>query len=718
MTKTSLTHSVAAAAPLATVALMAGLMAGAGAGGGGDPGGGSGKGPPSECETCCQGAPAKAGFAGRPVLIGTDMGNQSSEYVVHVFDASGYAGAGTGYWAPPRFEFGKWTRNDLGTVFGVTTDGAGNIYVSHYSGYPVQSFGAYGGDAGAVHVIDGASGVPNLLLNLPNDPNSNPGLGNLTWNCHYESLYVTNFEDGRIYRIDPTSPPGSMIKSAWDYATDTLDTSGGAESADQPGFAPLGERVWGVAVGTGKMFFSVWESDACSPGPANTVRSVKLDAAGNPIPGTVVLEYTIQPPFFGNPASDLAFNADCCLYVAQRSMCGTFSGAHQSDLIKLCFVQDPAGDFWEDSSATFLVGDPNIGLQHSTAGGVGVDNGSAGGWVWATGDYLRAVPWTYGIQGTPQTGGDMNNSLQIDMDGDATINPDYDKNRQGSVEVICAQQPSCSVEIEDIHCILGNDGYPTGEYSVTVTIHNNSGQTVNLLLLPTLGTYQYLDPPLQNGQSISLKLVVTGNAGDTVTIPIGLYDGTTHCCGVEAEFELPECDCVLFTEVHVDCVSDGNPNTWQYTVSFTLHNISLNPAFTATWFFLIPPQGAPYSFTPTVDNVFPLLPGGQTNVGPITLNFSVPPVAGPNGQWQIVVPVSLHNANLAICCDSVLVLTGPIPCDPSCSPDLNGDGVVNGSDLGDLLGQWGVAGAGTCADLNGDGTVDGNDLGTLLGAWG
>ncbi len=51
------------------------------------------------------------------------------------------------------------------------------------------------------------------------------------------------------------------------------------------------------------------------------------------------------------------------------------------------------------------------------------------------------------------------------------------------------------------------------------------------------------------------------------------------------------------------------------------------------------------------------------------------------------------------------------------SPDLNGDGTVDGADLGVLLGHWGLSG-GVSGDLNGDGTVDGADLGTLLGAWG
>jgi len=51
--------------------------------------------------------------------------------------------------------------------------------------------------------------------------------------------------------------------------------------------------------------------------------------------------------------------------------------------------------------------------------------------------------------------------------------------------------------------------------------------------------------------------------------------------------------------------------------------------------------------------------------------------------------------------------------------DLNGDGVVNGADLGILLSHWGTPTLSTelKADLNGDGVVDGADLGILLSNW-
>ena len=47
--------------------------------------------------------------------------------------------------------------------------------------------------------------------------------------------------------------------------------------------------------------------------------------------------------------------------------------------------------------------------------------------------------------------------------------------------------------------------------------------------------------------------------------------------------------------------------------------------------------------------------------------------------------------------------------------DFNGDGAVNGDDLGYLLAAWGTSNA--TADLNDDGIVNGDDLGILLGAW-
>ncbi|MBM4105152.1 MAG: hypothetical protein FJ257_02430 [Phycisphaerae bacterium] len=56
------------------------------------------------------------------------------------------------------------------------------------------------------------------------------------------------------------------------------------------------------------------------------------------------------------------------------------------------------------------------------------------------------------------------------------------------------------------------------------------------------------------------------------------------------------------------------------------------------------------------------------------------------------------------------------PSAPAIPGDLNGDGVVDGTDLSMLLAAWGTSDP--VADLNDDGVVNGTDLSMLLGDWG
>ena len=71
---------------------------------------------------------------------------------------------------------------------------------------------------------------------------------------------------------------------------------------------------------------------------------------------------------------------------------------------------------------------------------------------------------------------------------------------------------------------------------------------------------------------------------------------------------------------------------------------------------------------------------------------------------EIEATIDLSNTSLS----GILESTG------GCPEDMNGDGTVNGADLGLLLAAWGTDGG----DFNGDGTTNGADLGLLLAAWG
>ena len=88
------------------------------------------------------------------------------------------------------------------------------------------------------------------------------------------------------------------------------------------------------------------------------------------------------------------------------------------------------------------------------------------------------------------------------------------------------------------------------------------------------------------------------------------------------------------------------------------------------------------------------------------------------------IPIAISDTNLIVVRGYDFTVSGDpvvivfrIGVEVPCPADLDGNGTVDGDDLGTLLGAWGPA-QGSSADLNADGFVDGDDLGTLLGVWG
>ncbi len=61
----------------------------------------------------------------------------------------------------------------------------------------------------------------------------------------------------------------------------------------------------------------------------------------------------------------------------------------------------------------------------------------------------------------------------------------------------------------------------------------------------------------------------------------------------------------------------------------------------------------------------------------------------------------------------IVPASGEVTCPEPNPADLNGDGVVNGSDMTIILSCWGAP----CADINGDGTTDGQDMTVVLSSW-
>ncbi|MFM8872677.1 MAG: hypothetical protein ACKOJI_04865 [Phycisphaerales bacterium] len=88
-----------------------------------------------------------------------------------------------------------------------------------------------------------------------------------------------------------------------------------------------------------------------------------------------------------------------------------------------------------------------------------------------------------------------------------------------------------------------------------------------------------------------------------------------------------------------------------------------------------------------------------------------PGVVPGAGRGEAVDPAVLRTDLVTIVGDGTPRVVGT----PFRIGDLDGDGAVDGNDLGRMLAAWGGSGP---EDINGDGTVNADDLGALLGDWG
>lgn len=240
-----------------------------------------------------------------------------------------------------------WTSNNLGEVFGVALDNSyPNIYVTAASEhiYPGAT-GAGPAGRGGVYRLNGSNGDIGQLVTLPNHPTTGPGLGNITYSPRTNSLYVSNFEDGLIYRIPlgasaavPAFPVLPTSLTTYNHGTSGRQAAGLAAIPDAGTLGTItafGRRVWGLAVNPAdnRLYYSVWWEDEGQVGPppasgshqnaieSNEVWSVPLNGAGDPIAAFARGEFAlpVYSGVYSNPVAGLNFTPNGTMLVAERS---------------------------------------------------------------------------------------------------------------------------------------------------------------------------------------------------------------------------------------------------------------------------------------------------------------------------------------------------------------------------------------------------------------
>lgn len=218
-------------------------------------------------------------------------------------------------------------------------------------------------------------------------------------------------------------------------------------------------------------------------------------------------------------------------------------------------------------------------------------------------------------------------------------------------------------------------------------------------------------PGLKTGQVVVDNLDITTGAGagraandadDIVTVELAVFD---HA---EASFD-PGAD-VNTTMIDLGVIerNGGDANA-----PIVVHNLEPTLGFTAPLDVVVDAGSGDTGALTIAPGSVLAIPPGQSDMLTGALDDATLGVFMATYTLRVYDDLTLAGATEGS--PLTVTLTGEVVQAP-CAADLSGDGVIDGADLGQLLGAWG-AGPGP-ADVNGDGAVDGADLGLLLGSWG
>lgn len=590
--------------------------------------------------------------------------NNQNAPVVAAFDIRNTASApGVNQnWAAPVVHLPTWNSSNFGggEVFGVALDTAAqpNIYLTSTSVY-AGLFTQLTLGTGQVYKINGSSGVA-APLGAPLLNGNHEGLGNVAYDPVNNQLFVTDFGDGKIYRIDPVT---GAVKSRYDPFTAYSGT----------GTPPVGERVWGVGVFQNQVIFGRW-----SP---SSVWSVALQASGefagatNSAGDYVGAEQPLNLTGLSMPVADIAFKNPDRMLVAERGMSGTgFSTVpHQSRVLEYKLV----GNSWVASTNTYSIG---TGSGTNASGGVAYacPVGGNPAHVVATGDALQFTPDTiYGLQVLPDSGGTVANSYLVDADN--VLNT-QDKTQIGDVEVVNTCDTQC-FESHILKVLCAADG--TGDYFVTFTLKNLTSQTIYYAYITGLSPagataspnfINLSSTPVAPGGTVTIGPIrIHGAPPGALSFTVSIHNkDLEECCAARVTVDLPQCDCAQITSTKGPfCTLHGT----SYTYTFTVQNLFNGPV---SYVLLTPDTPASTTFS---NYVFDL--SANPMVAGASRTFSVT-IGGVAGGQNVCFRISLHNANFVTCCSILQCVTVPrciiwtdvVVTGPGTTAAINGDSLV------------------------------------------
>lgn len=413
-------------------------------------------------------------------------------------------------WTVPRYQHASWDAATLGEVFGLALDTSKtqpDIYVisssSTYFGNTAFNMtpGSLANGYGGVFKIDGISGAASLLVNLPNTTFSTygytryAGLAQIAANPNARTLYVANYEDGKIYILNMDT--GATLET-FDHGTQAASPT--ITDDDTAGFTQLGRRISAVQYNPveQRLYYSVWASDG------NKIWSVPVASNGT-TNGAARFELSYASPnwSWSNHAviTDIAFSKDGQRMLAAEMPISGGSYARSSHYTTGIEWVGSGGSWALNNSLESGNGTIAVGLyggKINAAGSVSYGHNNYGTNAGASepcedafvlmGDALHfPSPYIYGIQISPLTGSTTatlgQDDYVVDLENNVGPGENMDKSGLGDVEVLSG----CSVPPPPTHSIGNRVWFDTNNNGIADSGEQHAGDGIKLELKDSTG---------------------------------------------------------------------------------------------------------------------------------------------------------------------------------------------------------------------------------------
>lgn len=413
-----------------------------------------------------------------------------------------FAMPGFNNWLTPRYQHPAWKAETMGEVFGLALDTSQtqpDIYVISSSGMYFRNIAfnmipgtLAGGGYGAVFKINGSTGEVSLLAALPSIPflqgshTRYAGLAQIAANSNARRLYVSNYEDGKIYVLDMAN--GTILES-FDHGLQALIPSVADDGL--AGFTSVGRRIAAVQYNPveQRLYYVVWTATG------NEVWSIAVSSGGTTT-GSAQLEFSYASSAWEYQQAvltDLAFNSTGTRLLAAEMplIGGSYTrSSHSSTGIEWV----GSSGSWalntalEEGTGKIMVGTYSAGSNAAGAVAYGHNNyGASSGAnepcedsMVLMGDALRfPSPFIYGLQISPLTGSGFSTIGEadyfIDLEGNTGNMENEDKSGLGDVEILTSCAPAAASSDLKLSKTVDNASPKRGDtVTYTLTLSNET----------------------------------------------------------------------------------------------------------------------------------------------------------------------------------------------------------------------------------------------------